>query len=306
VAGRGNIPGESLATFYLPQVNVADVLAMANQMYTNHPLEKVDTHTLLCPTGAITYIPIPAGTDTDYAGLLSVDLPERLDPGQVFTITVRQVTNAFGHRPPEPPLLAMRPATSIVLPDMTWRTVLGAFQLTIPVKTKAELLESEARQLSVLRWIQEAIPPDNLWYAVFNQYVGKIANRVDAFGGDSSQVKASSTGDWQKVRLCRTLAVICAVSLAVFLIALSVMSNWVAVAVIAVFLVAIALTWVIQCQPQVCSKLRVIVAGAGIGASILAILVLFGASSPQLVPVLCGAVALTALTAVIGRSLKCF
>ncbi|WP_019501494.1 M4 family metallopeptidase [Pseudanabaena sp. PCC 6802] len=302
----GNTPRESVATLYLPEVNVADILAMANRMYTTHRLEQVDDHTLQCPTGGITYVPIPAGTDTNYAGLLSVNLPERLDPGQVFNIAVRQVTNAFGHRPPEPPRVAMMAATSIVLPDMTWRTVLGAFQLTIPVKTKAELLESEARQLSVLRWIQAAIPPDNRWYAVFNQYVGETANRVDAFGGDSGQVEASPTGDWQKVRLCRTLAIICAVSLAVFLVALGIMTNWVAVAVIAVFLAAIAFTWVIQCQPKVCSKLWVIATGAGIGALILAILVLLGVSSPQLVSVLCGAVALTAIAGVVGTLHRCF
>jgi len=306
----GNTPRESLATIYLPAVKVADVLAMADQMYTTHQLEQVDDHTLQCPIGGITYIPIPTGTDINYAGLLSVDLPERLDPRQAFNIIVRQITNAFGQHPPEPPQIAISSnapaATAIVLPDMTWRTVLGAFQLTIPVKTKAELLESEARQLSVLRWIQEAIPPDNRWYAVFNQYVGKIANRVDAFGGDSSQGEASPTGDWQKVRLCRTLAILCAVSLAVFLVALGIMTNWVAVAVIAVFLAAIAFTWVIQCQPQICNKLRVVAAGAGIGALILSILVLLGASSSQLVPVLCGAVALTVIAAVTGRSLKCF
>jgi hypothetical protein len=34
-----------------------------------------------------------------------------------------------------------------------WRTVLGAFQLTIPVKTKQILLADEERMLSVLRWI---------------------------------------------------------------------------------------------------------------------------------------------------------
>ena len=302
----GNTPSGSLATIYLPDVSVTDILVLADKMYTTHRLEQADSHTLQCRTGSITYIPIPPGIDVNYAGLLSIDLPATVQKGQVFNIVVRQVTNAFGKRPPEPPKIMESLDVAATLPDLKWRRVVGAFQLTIPVSTKEVMLEPEERLLSVFRWIQKAIPVDNRWYTVFNRYVEQIANRVDALGGDSSQVEASPSGDWQKVRLCRTLAIICAVSLTIFIVALGIMTNWVAVAVIAVFLAVIAFTWVIQCQPNICSKLRVIVAGAGIGALILAILVLLGASSPQLVPVLCGAVALTAIASLIGRSRKCF
>lgn len=303
----GNTPVGSLATLYLPSVSVTHILEMAVQMYRSHRLIRIDDHTLRCPTDGITYIPIPPGSDTNLAGLLSIDLPPTVRRDEVFTVVVRQVTST-GKELPIEPRLQDSPSENLAIVEHSrkWRRILGTFQLTIPVRTKEEMLGPEERILSNLRWVQQSIPENNRWFPVFNRYVEQIANRVDALGGDSSQVEASPTGDWQKVRLCRTLAIICAVSLTIFIVALGIMTNWVTVAVIAVFLAVIALTWVIQCQPNICSKLRVIVAGAGIGALILAILVLLGASSPQLVPVLCGAVALTAIASLIGRSRKCF
>ena len=40
----------------------------------------------------------------------------------------------------------------------------------------------------MLRWIQLAIPLTNRWYPVFQRYLGQIADRVEAFGGDPSRV----------------------------------------------------------------------------------------------------------------------
>ncbi|MDJ0694904.1 M4 family metallopeptidase [Mastigocoleus sp. MO_188.B34] len=303
----GNTPSGSFASIYLPAVNVADVLAMADRMYTTHRLEQVDSHTLQCRTGGITYVPIPASADVNYVGLLSVDLPERLDQGQVFNIVVRQVTNAFGKRPPEPPRIMTNPSVAaIALTDIEWRSVLGAFQLTIPVQPKEILLPQEERQLSVFRWIQEAIPADNRWYSVFNRYIGQIAKRVDVFGGDSSQVVASPTGEWQKVRLCRTLAIISTVLLAVFIVALGILSNWVTVAAIAVFLAVVVCTWVIQFQPKFCRLLRAFIAGAGSGALILAIALLLGVTAPQLIGALICIVILVTIAVMVGTLRNCF
>src|SRR5439155_8331897 len=75
-----------------------------------------------------------------------------------------------------------------------WRRVLGAFQITIPVSTKAGLLDREERLLSVLRWIAEAIPSDNRWYPVFVRYLGQVGDRVTGLGGDPDQIVASPDG----------------------------------------------------------------------------------------------------------------
>jgi hypothetical protein len=203
----GNTPKGSVAAIYLPAIRADDVLAMASRMYTSHRLARADDHTLRCPTGGITYVPIPPGVGVNYAGLLSVDLPAAVREGQVFDIVVRQVTNAFGRHtppPPPPPRIAARrsarTAAAVAPADIEWRRVLGAFQLTIPVKTKDVLLVTEERELSVLRWIAEAIPHHSRWYPVFRRYLDQIAGRVQSFGGDPTQILPSPTGEGRRKR----------------------------------------------------------------------------------------------------------
>lgn len=203
----GNLPSGSSAQIYMPAVNVANILTMATRMYTSHRLMRVDDHTLRCETGGITYIPIPPGTGINYAGLLSVDLPAAMQRGQVFDVVVRQVTNAFGMLtppPPPPPQIEASPReVTVVAPsEVEWRRVLGAFQLTIPVKAKEVLLVTEERDLSVLRWIAQAIPHQSRWYPVFRRYLEQIAGRVIAFGGDPTKILPSPTGDGRRKPPC--------------------------------------------------------------------------------------------------------
>jgi hypothetical protein len=194
----GSIPGGTSAQIYLPAVSAETVLTMADRMYTSHRLSRVDSHTLQCKTGGISYVPIPPGTGLNYAGLLTVDLSAGARRGEVFNVVVRQLTNAFGTVTPPPPQIETRgtePAVVAAPAELRWRRVLGAFQLTIPVRTKDVLLVREERELSVLRWIAEAIPHHSRWYPVFHRYLTEIAGRVTAFGGDPTQILPSPTGE---------------------------------------------------------------------------------------------------------------
>jgi hypothetical protein len=124
-----------------------------------------------------------------YPALLSVEPAASVRKGEVFNVVVRQLTNAFpGQRVP----LAPRP--------LNWRRVLGAFQVTIPVKAKQRLLPREERDLSVLRWIARAIPAGSRWSLVFKRYVDEIAGRVRALGGDPDTIQPSPTGDGRRHR----------------------------------------------------------------------------------------------------------
>jgi hypothetical protein len=183
----GNLPDGSVASIYLPAVAAADVLALAAKMYPTHNLSASDPHTLVCPTGGITYIPVPQGgarTSQYYAGLFSVQLPSGITRGQSFNIVVRQVTSL--------------PARSVVNFERiaNARYVLGGFQITIPVSVKSEMLVSEERLLSVMRWIQESIQPNDRWRPVFIRYLEQLAGRVDALGGDANSVPATEGGIW--------------------------------------------------------------------------------------------------------------
>lgn len=192
-----NTPHDSMATIYLPSLNVNDILNIADRWYITHRLIRVDDHTLQCPTDSITYIPILQNNGKNIAGLLTVDLPSTVKKGQIFKIIIRQITN-IGIPSLGKPYQAQKSMYSAAQRISGWRRILGTYQITIPVRTKELILEPEERLLSVLRWIQKAIPQENRWYLVFQRYVDQIADRVQALGGDPSQIEPSPSGEWHK------------------------------------------------------------------------------------------------------------
>jgi kumamolisin len=190
----GRVPHGSIGSIYLPAVAAADVLALANQMYATHDLIATDAHTIACPTGGTTYLPIPKGSGANLAGLFSVELPLGIRRGQSFEIVVRQVTNAHVDVDTRQPIgtAGTRRSTG----PTAWRRIYGSFQITIPVSTKAEMLLPEERTLSVMRWIEEAIPHTNRWRPVFLRYLEQLAGRVAGLGGDPSKVPPTANGIW--------------------------------------------------------------------------------------------------------------
>jgi len=164
-----NVPRSSEATFYMPEVGADEILALS--ALRQHPtvLEKVDAHTLRCRLSDVTFIPLPMNRKGTIAGLMSLTLPNGVRAGQVYRFSVEQYSG------------------------FTLMT-LGAFQMTIPVRPDAELLPGEIRKLSVMRYIQQAIPIGSRWYSIFVRYIDQIAARVRGFGGDPNAVKPSADG----------------------------------------------------------------------------------------------------------------
>ena len=164
-----NVPRSSEATFYMPEVGADEILALS--ALRQHPtvLEKVDAHTLRCRLSDVTFIPLPMNRKGTIAGLMSLTLPNGVRAGQVYRFSVEQYSG------------------------FTLMT-LGAFQMTIPVRSDAELLPGEIRKLSVMRYIQQAIPIGSRWYSIFVRYIDQIAARVRGFGGDPNAVKPSADG----------------------------------------------------------------------------------------------------------------
>jgi hypothetical protein len=220
-----DVPEESLATIFLPGAQADEILDLAGRMYVSHRLERLDDHTIRCHTGGITYVPVPAGSGPDFAGLLSVEPAGRIAKRGEFKVVVRQVTNASsarlrgegsvpggqtmegGEAPEDRP--ASRNLDASARLGVTqearmgrseyeyhrWRRVLGAFQLNAPVRDHATLLRREERDLAVLKWIRESISPESRWHPVFDRFVDAIGIRVKVFGGDPSAVEPSPEGD---------------------------------------------------------------------------------------------------------------
>ena len=196
----GNIPAGSTAQIYLPGVAAAEVLDLASQLYSTHRLSTFDAHTITCPAGGLGFIPIPQGAASYFTGLLTIDLPEGITKGEVYSVVVKQVTGALGYNYRSKGYNNIdevgndndRYATTIA-----WRRVLGVFKLTITVSTRQALLETEESRLSIMRWIGKSISRSDRWYAVFHRYLEQLAGRVQFMGGDPAIIAANSSGIWR-------------------------------------------------------------------------------------------------------------
>jgi hypothetical protein len=193
------LPTGSRASIYLPGASADAILKVADRLYTRHGLSRVDAHTLACHARGITYVPIPSGIGSNYAGLMTVDLPPSLGRGHGFAVVARQITNAFGQKPVPPPLQQPRQRAGGASPTtlgepIEWRRVLGSFQISIPVETKHALLGPEERLLSVLRWIARSIPTTSRWFPVIQRYLHQVAGRVSGLGGNPITILPSPQG----------------------------------------------------------------------------------------------------------------
>ncbi|MGA7217640.1 MAG: S53 family serine peptidase [Candidatus Sulfotelmatobacter sp.] len=196
----GNIPHGSVASIYLPTVAADEVIALAAELYTVHNLTATDPNTLQCPAGGITYIPIPPGSGSaNYVGLFSIKLPHGITKGQQFNVVVRQLTSAIAKVSPPPPPPAT-PQIAVIKAfyglRLSWRRVVGSFQVSAPVSTKGELLAPAERELSLMKWVAETIPATDRWYPVFQRYLAQLAGRVSGLGGNPGKVPPTATGTW--------------------------------------------------------------------------------------------------------------
>lgn len=91
-------------------------------------------------------------------------------------------------RPDPKELAAARQAARL------WRQTVGAFQLGIPVSTKADMLTHHLRLLSVMTWRLARLTRKSRWHAAFTRYVEMLADKVRALGGDPFGVPATPDG----------------------------------------------------------------------------------------------------------------
>jgi hypothetical protein len=275
----GNLPEGTRANIYLPVVSAQTILNMADKLYAHHELSRLDEYTLTCRAAGVSYIPIPPGSGSNYAGLLTIDLPPGVRREQRFDVVARQITNAFAvqpkqHTPGVPTVLSEAAASYNII---KWRRVLGSFQVSIPVSTKKALLEPEERLLSVLRWIAKSIPLDNRWYPVFLRYVDQVARRVRDLGGDPELIAASPDGSGRAGRCdlrVRWLVLLLLIILPMLVVVVPPPLS-VPVAVIGILLVVAATLYLyVRCKPSPC--LLALILGSAVACAEIGLFALLG------------------------------
>ncbi|HEY4111887.1 sialidase family protein [Puia sp.] len=195
----GQLPAGCVASIFLPGAPADTILQLASRMYTWSRFKKVDDYTLQCEPVGITWLPVPQGTEIHFPGMLTIGMPEGLPHNKTYNVVVRQVThaNGKGRIPVQSGPGGRKAAASTGSGAFQWRKVSGAFQLTIPVRNKATLRIREERNLSVLKWIGEAVPVLSRWYPVFQRYLKVIGDRVTSFGGNPAHILPDPTGNSQ-------------------------------------------------------------------------------------------------------------
>lgn len=216
----GRVPTGSTAHIFWPAVQAQEVLDLADALYATHTLKVVDANTIACEvTGGVSYVPIPARTGDNFAGLFTVDLPVGIHAGEEYSIVVRRLTDKQAPPPVEIRTLpanvdgkgkgkagkgqvtaaelesAKRPGgDGRKRPPGGWRVVTGTFQVTIPVSTPDHMLFAEENTLAILRWRLLNRPLTDRWVPVLKRLVEYVAARVDGLGGDSSSIEPSPNG----------------------------------------------------------------------------------------------------------------
>lgn len=207
----GETPPGSTASIYWPKVAATDVLKLAHQIYSTHQLAAGDSNTVTCtvPDG-FTYVPIPPATGPNFAGLFTVELPQGVHAGQVFTIVVRRISSRRGAvgTQPTPPTQAPQPkvlAAGVAIPDAVgnpgqvnrnWRYVVGTFAVRIPVTTPKVMLPVEDNTLAIMKWRLSQMTPNDRWYPVLQRYIGYVVARINGLGGDPNGIKPSPWGSY--------------------------------------------------------------------------------------------------------------
>ena len=126
-----NLPRDTKASLYFPDWNADEVIALAAALRAGpQSLTKIDTHTVACTVGDISYVPIPSRIQPAIPGLLTLELPQSVRSGEQFEIDVQQHSGpTFRITRPR----AMNGDSTAEL-SLSRRKVLGAFRLTVAVK----------------------------------------------------------------------------------------------------------------------------------------------------------------------------
>jgi hypothetical protein len=195
-----NVPRDAIASLYSPQWSADDILQLANLRQHPATLSRLDDHTVACRIADISFIPLPAGAQQTYAGLLSIVLPQHVWDGQMFHIDVQQFADL-----PTPGIMKLaaaaeqrpkrrgrkttsRPETNGTEPP---RYVVGSFRITIPVRLRETLLHRETRKLAALRYTRQGIPTTSRWVPIFERYLAALEAKVTGLGGDPTTIPAS-------------------------------------------------------------------------------------------------------------------
>lgn len=165
----GGLPSGTAAQLYIPDLRASDIFELLARRWADRGVSILDDHTLSVPVTGMSHIPIPALQAGALAALLTVQLPDSVRKGQIFTVTLHQVSTVFDR-------------------------IVGSFELRIPVVGGEDILEAESRWLAVLKDTLEKRPANHRWTPVLKRLLQVVVDRVRGFGGSPDEIPPSPQG----------------------------------------------------------------------------------------------------------------
>ncbi|MDH7459833.1 DUF1929 domain-containing protein [Chitinophagaceae bacterium 26-R-25] len=169
-----NLPLASKVIVYTPDIKVDDILAL--EPYTRISTDKIvkeDEYSFSFSSSQINYIPIPGGFEKNIPGLLTIELPDNVVKGQLFKVLVQQA-RFFRNT----------------------RYIIGSFQFNVVVRTAVQILQKEMRNLSILKYVRQAMAVTDPWRFIFNRYIKSLSDKIDGLGGDAAEVPPAPNDKW--------------------------------------------------------------------------------------------------------------
>ena len=186
-----DLPRATTASLYSPDWSADEILGLAAAARPGPQLlGKIDAHTISCPVGGISYIPLPA-THPPIAGLMTLQLPLSVRAGEQFRVDVQQHSGVTWLRTRTQRGQEKNGRLTRQDYSFSQRKVLGAFRMTTIVSAGEPLLGRLVRNLAALRYIFQAIPAADSWHPVFERYIGQLAGQVKGLGVDPAQIPPS-------------------------------------------------------------------------------------------------------------------
>jgi hypothetical protein len=288
-----NLPRDSEVTLYFSDIDTAEIARLAGLRRSPAAFAVVDKRTIRFRVAGATWVPLPGGRSLHIPALLTIKLPDGVTNGQHFRVSVHQI-------------------------DGRDRSVIGAFELGIPVSKAALILEEEERALSVLRHIATTIPPANRWYDIFKLYLDHLSAKVDALGGDPSTVHPNPDGSGNPYvppgarpgrKPCREGWLVSLVLALALVLAAFATSPLVLAVVLVAGLVLLALPLSLWrrkcCGRNRCALLDHLALAAAVAAFVIVLAAAAGGGGPFLLAALLAAALLAAASVVASFALGC-
>ena len=214
----GNAPVGSTCMIYWPQINAADLVALADKTYENHQLSVLggDPNTITTPViEGFSLIPIPFGNGPNFAGLVTIQLPQGVVQGQEFLITMRRIATRFVKTIRAPQIartakssdsvqsFVQIPGTLSTSPDQrrgppitatNWRYTAGMFAVKIPVTNGRRMLPIDRDNQAITAWRLNQMSTSDRWYPVMQRYLSYLTRRIHGLGGGKLPVVPSPIG----------------------------------------------------------------------------------------------------------------